>query len=274
MNKQPFKYGKPAVLLHPFFANYFHTAKAPSEMSDDEKLQRLAVRFELAGILVHELAHCLNVYPEVKCWDPEGGIRELHASEEEAAYLSSAGWDPECGLSWEMSIFGRQVVRFTNFGILDMQRHWQYSEAEELAVPVLEDLENQAQAGTWACTVEGKPYRTSSNCYDHRRTLVPWQWIANWFQKDHWHKDRQAAEIKALPVNALKMRYEIPDPEHQASREQKIVRIEIEAPPPIFETADWTLPDESEDSDSDAAGLGGNEIGTETQEGQDDTGRV
>jgi hypothetical protein len=36
-------------------------------MSDDEKLQRLAVRFELAGILVHELAHCLNVYPEVKC---------------------------------------------------------------------------------------------------------------------------------------------------------------------------------------------------------------
>lgn len=97
---------EPSVLLHPFYATFF--GKMSIAASNEAKLQYLGVCFLLAAVLVHKLAHCFNAFPEVKCWDANGAMGEMYASIEEAVYLRRIDWNPECGLSWERSVFQGQ----------------------------------------------------------------------------------------------------------------------------------------------------------------------
>jgi len=222
--------GEPAVLLHPFFPKYFETLAASSDMSEDEKLQRFGAYFHFAVVLVHELAHCFNIFPKVKSYDPDGRIHEAFADAEEAMHLNSLGLQPECGLSWERSMFAGHIIRFTSFEARENPQSFWYSNAEQLLIPQFHDLASHYRAGSWGCRVEGKSYRTTSEYREYERTLIPWQWICDWFQKEHWSDERKADQIKAPPPLTWFMRYEIPDTAHQESCDQEIVRIEIQAP--------------------------------------------
>jgi hypothetical protein len=174
------KAGEPAVLLHDFFATYFDSLPKDSGfMSNEEKICRLGAYFLLAEVLVHELAHCFNIFPEFKKINQKGHISENHADQEEAIFMASHSITPECGLSRERSMFGKSLVCFAKFPTSCGAQNWYYRKPEDLYVPELQDLASHAQKGSWGYTVNGVQYRTTSDNHHYERELVPWQWMSN-----------------------------------------------------------------------------------------------
>jgi len=223
---------EPAVLLHPFFAEYF--AFLPDQLNDfgtdtDAKLCRLGASFLLAQVLVHELAHCFNVFPRLICVSPIAQIREMYANEDEAWELYGR-IGPECGISWERSVFGKQLPGFLKFNLSAARPDRIYQTTEELLLPDFTDLANHGCNYWRFVNFQGTLYQTTANYAEYERTLVPWRWIWKWFQKEHWHPDRTAAEVKAPPERTWKLHYEIPNYGHRRTWEKGIVRIDIKRP--------------------------------------------
>jgi hypothetical protein len=66
------------------------------------------------------------------------------------------------------------IVRFTNLDDYDNPEPWLYQRTEQFALPLLHVFEPQSQAGAWGCTVDGKPFRTTSAHHLYHQNLVPW----------------------------------------------------------------------------------------------------
>lgn len=113
----------PAVLLHSFFAKDFDSMPDAVENNNlIERCRRIGAPFLLAQVIVHEMAHCFNLFPEIKKADGQGEVTEVFADEEEARFMQEHGYLPECGQSWQRSMFtNHEVVLFANFETGDTQ---------------------------------------------------------------------------------------------------------------------------------------------------------
>jgi hypothetical protein len=172
----------PCVLLHSFFETYFSSVgqQANSDPSM-HKIDELGANFLLATALVHELAHGLNQYPEPKCIDPSGLFFEAYANQEEANELKNIT-PPECGLSWERSIFNKQVIGFVKFVAGRGEDKWAYQRIDDLVIPDVRNLYSSGQTGTSKFITGAKnpggkvkKYETTSAFEGYEKTLVPWK---------------------------------------------------------------------------------------------------
>jgi hypothetical protein len=220
---------RPCVLLHGFFGTHFESApRQAGSNTATHRAQHIGAQFLLAMVLVHELAHCLNVYPVLKYVDPDGSFYEAYANKAEAEEFHGIR-APECGVSWERSIFNKHVIRFVKLGAFGRD-NWIYDDISDLAIPRVTDLYDHAHGGFTSVAANGKIHKTTSEFRDYENTLVPWQWIANWFQKAHWSDRRTSEEIMAPPPEGWKMYHEIPAHNDQPTVQNGIIKIEIQVP--------------------------------------------
>jgi len=224
---------QPAVLLHPFFAEYFRSFSVrPRKVGSDEDLCRLGACFLLAQVLVHELAHCFRMFPVYKTMPRQAFAPESYASQAEAARLMMAGRGPECVISWELSIFTECLMRFTDFHAINGHRDWITRTDDDLMIPERQEMDeaDRSREASRDVTFEGTQYKTTSAYGAYERDLVPWGGLVKWFDEKHWAKNRTPAEIMSPPHRTWKLRFEIPDPQDLPSVRQKIVRLELEPP--------------------------------------------
>ena len=215
----------PAVLLHGFFADFFQNLPTMSDESDDDATcYQTGVSFLLAEVVLHELAHCFHQFPEIKMIS-----QEVYANEEEATFLWTNGRLPECGISWERSVFGKRVIRFVKFHTTS-QDDSRYLRHEDFLIPEFQDFVNLQSSGDWWCSYKEKNYKTTAEHHFFVKSLIPWKHITKWFREDHWNKDKHYKQLLAPPDDLWNMRYEIPCPTHQASVDAQIVRAELEGP--------------------------------------------
>ncbi|KAI4685038.1 uncharacterized protein J4E88_004481 [Alternaria novae-zelandiae] len=225
------KQTSPSVLLHSFFRNILDpslkaTTPSTSEPAAPPIVQNLGPQFLLAVVLVHELAHCLDKFPDFKCADLRGQTREAFASEEEARVLPS----PECGLSWERSVFGERSVRFVQFIADQGKAPMSYTDVSGLAVPKFFHSDDPPAVSSPIFTIGEKTYKATTDFTSYEKALIPWQWISDWFQESHWHPDRTHEQVLALPSLGWKMSYEFPAPDDPPTIADEIVRVRIKVP--------------------------------------------
>ncbi|KAI4640991.1 uncharacterized protein J4E78_010467 [Alternaria triticimaculans] len=225
------KQTSPCVLLHSFFRNLLDPSpKAATPITSEPAappiVQNLGPQFLLAVVLVHELAHCLDKFPDFKCADLRGQTREAFASEEEAKVLPS----PECGLSWERSVFRERSFRFVQFIADRSKAPMSYTDVSGLAVPKFFHSDDRPTASSPTFTVGEKSYKATTDFTSYESALVPWQWVSDWFQESHWHTSRTREQVLALPFLGWKMSYELPAPDDPPTIADEIVRIRVKLP--------------------------------------------
>jgi hypothetical protein len=166
------------MLLHSLFGTYFDSLSQQANTNMNmHKIERLGAQFLRANCLVHELAHCLNQYPELKCVKPDGTFFKPYANKEEADELNPIML-PECGLFWERSIFNKQVVRFVEFVTARDENEWTYQSINDLIIPNIRNFHITGRSGTSQFNTgeknsDGKikEYQTTSAFDGYQKTL-------------------------------------------------------------------------------------------------------
>jgi hypothetical protein len=217
----------PDCILNNAWTSYFQALPDELHLTDNQKKLKLSVQFTLAITLVHEIAHALHIFPEYKS---DASLRELYQNKEEAEGRLKIE-TPEAGDSWEFSMFG--YFPTLDALALDPNHTW-YENSQELSPKhdfVSLDTRYHKYGGLGPDVTkffrgpDRKLYRLKSGHLKWSRTSVPLQWIANWFQKEHWADERSKKDICRSPRQKWTIEFWLPVDD--GARQAEVVCVKV-----------------------------------------------
>ncbi|KAF2787206.1 hypothetical protein K505DRAFT_397226 [Melanomma pulvis-pyrius CBS 109.77] len=216
----------PAIALEKFYPEYFESL--PDDMSRLTEAQNeyhLCLQFLLAVTIVHELAHCLNVFPNIKCMTANAQLLDTHATKQEATIFGEA----ESGNSLERFLFGGRI----SFANLTLDPSWHELQDRTHTTLLIPAAKTEISRGQYdgrsysSVEMHGRCYPVTALHDGYAKILLPLQWVADWFRKEHWIYERSFDDCLAPPAVGWRMHVEIPYTGDGDEEQHDVVRMEI-----------------------------------------------